>query len=62
MVHDTLIPNILEGITNGTTKAVLLKNDGMITLYQETVEECIIKLVFKYYYDVNNNYVGGHEK
>ena len=59
-IHDILIPKILEGIYNGTTKAKLLESYGITTLCQETVGEWLIKLVFKYDYSVNNYYVGGH--
>ena len=60
-IHDTLIPKMLEVICNSTTKFKLLVNYGLTKLCQETVGYCLIKLVFKYYYDVNNYYVGGHE-
>ena len=60
-IHDILVPKMLEVILNGTTKANILENYGLTTLFQETVGEWIIKLGFKYDYDVNNNYAGGHE-
>ena len=34
-IHDTLIPNILEGMYNVTTKVNLLENYGLPTLWQE---------------------------
>ena len=58
--HGTLIPKMLEVLSNGTTKSNLLGNCGLTTLCQETVGEWLIKLVFKYDYFVNNYYVGGH--
>ena len=39
-----------------------MENCGIAALCQETVGEWITKLGFKYDYDVNNDYVGGHEK
>ena len=60
--HGTLIPKMLEVIFTGTTKAKLLENYGLMTLFQETVGEWLIKLVFKYDYAANNYYVGVHKK
>ena len=60
-IHDTLIPKMLEVICNSTTKFKLLVNYGLTKLCQETVGYCLIKLVFKYYYDVNNYYVGSQK-
>ena len=40
-------PYILERMSNVTTKAKLLENYGITTLFQETVGERIIKLGFK---------------
>ena len=53
-IHGTLIPKMLEVMSNGKTKAKLLANYGLTTLCQETVGEWIIKLVFKYDYADNN--------
>ena len=53
----TLIPNVLEGMSNGTTKAKLLENYGLTTLCQEIIGEWLIKLGFKYDYAVNNYYM-----
>ena len=61
-IHETLVPKMLEGISNGTTKAKLLEKYGLTTLHQETVGEWPIKLGFKYDFSVNNYHVGGHEK
>ena len=61
-IHGTLIPKMLEVIFTGTTKAKLLENYGLMTLFQETVGEWLIKLVFKYNYASNNYYVVIHEK
>ena len=36
-IHDPLAPNMLEGMSNGTTKDNLLERYGLTTLYQETV-------------------------
>ena len=52
---------MLEGMLNGKTKAKLLENYGITTLFQETVREWLIKLGFKYDDAVNNYYVCGHE-
>ena len=46
-IHDDLIPNILEGIYNGTTKSNLLENYGLTKIFQKTVREWLIKLRFK---------------
>ena len=32
-IHDTLIPKILKGISNGKTKAKLLENPSIRTLF-----------------------------
>ena len=61
-IHETLITKMLEWIPNGPTKANILVNYGPTMLFQETVGEWLIKLVFKYNYDFNNYYVGDHEK
>ena len=61
-IHDTLIPKMLEVMDNGKTKSKLLKNSSLTTLCQDTVGEWIIKLGFKYNYDVKNYYVAGYEK
>ena len=61
-IHNTLIPNMLEVMSNGKTKAKILKKYGLTTLFQYTVVECIINVGFKYDYDVKNYYVYGHEK
>ena len=53
----TLIPIVLEGMSNGTTKAKLLENYGLTTLCQEIIGEWLIKLGFKYDYAVNNYYM-----
>ena len=45
-IHDTLIPNMLEWMSNGTTKAKLLENYGLTTLYQETLGEWLINIGF----------------
>ena len=47
---------------NGTTKSNILGNYGLTTLCQETVGEWLINIGFKHDYDVNNYYVGGHER
>ena len=60
-IHDTLITKMSEGISNGTTKSEILENYGPPKLCQDKVGEWLIKLGFKYYYLVNNYYVGGHE-
>ena len=60
-IHDILIPKMLEGISNGTTKAKLLENYALTMLYQETIVEWLMKLGFKYDYAVNKYYVVGHE-
>ena len=53
-IHDTLIPNMLEGISNGKTKDEILEKYGLKTLCEETIGEWITKLGFKYYYATNN--------
>ena len=60
-IHDTVIPYMLYVMSNGTTKDMLLESYGLKTICQETVGECLIKIGFKYNYDVNNNYVGDHK-
>ena len=45
-IHDTLISEISELMTNGTTKDKLLENYGLTNLFQETGEEWLIKIVF----------------
>ena len=60
-IHDILIPKMLEGISNGTTKAKLLENYALTMLYQETIVEWLMNLGFKYDYAVNKYYVVGHE-
>ena len=60
-IHDILIPKMLEGISNGTTKAKPLENYALTMLYQETIVEWLMKLGFKYDYAVNKYYVVGHE-
>ena len=59
-IHDTLIPKMLEEMKNVKTKDKLLVNYILTTLFQETGEDWLIKLRFKYDYAVNNDYVGGH--
>ena len=61
-IHDTLIPKMLELMSNGITKANLLEKYGTTNIFQETVGEFLIKIGFKYNYDVNNYYVYGHKK
>ena len=61
-IHDTLVPKMLEVISNGTTKAKLLETYGLKMLFQETVQEWLINFGFKYYYDVNKYYMGCHKK
>ena len=41
-IHDTLIPKMLEGMSNFKTKANILENYGLTILYQEAVGEWII--------------------
>ena len=53
-INDTLIPKMVEGMSNGTAKANRLKNYGLTKLCQEKVGDWLIKLGFKYNYDVNN--------
>ena len=47
-IHDTLIPNMLEVISNGTTKAKLLEKYVLVKIYQEKVVEWLINIGFKY--------------
>ena len=61
-IHDTLIPKMLEGMLNGTTKDKILENYGITTLYQDSLVEWLIKLGFEYDCSVKNYYVGDHEK
>ena len=53
-IHDTLIPNMLEGISNGKTKDDILEKYGLNNLCEDTIREWITKLGFKYYYATNN--------
>ena len=53
-IHDTLIPNMLEGMYNGTTKSKILENYVITKLFKETVGECLIYIGFQYDYAVNN--------
>ena len=59
--HYTLIPKMLEVMSNGISKAKLLENYCLTALFQETVGQWIIKIGFKYNYAVNDYYVGGHK-
>ena len=61
-IHDTIIPNIVELMSNGITKALLIENYGLTDLCQEIAGEWLIKLGFKCDYFVNNEYVGGQKK
>ena len=38
-IHDTLIPNMLEGMSNGKTKAKVLENYDLTTLCQDAAGE-----------------------
>ena len=53
-IYNTLIPNILEGMSNGRTKDKLLENYGLTTLFKEKIGDWPIKLGFKYDYAVSN--------
>ena len=59
-IHETLIPNMSKGMSNGKTKAQILENYGLSILCQETVGEWLINIGFKYEYSVNSYYLGGH--
>ena len=61
-IHETLIPNMLEGMSNDTTKAKLLENYGLTFIFKDTVGEWLVNLGFKCDYSVNNYYVGRYEK
>ena len=53
-IHDTLIPMMLEVISNGKTKAKLLVIYGITTLFQDAVVEWLNKLGFKHNYAIKN--------
>ena len=55
-INDTLIPNMLERMLNGTTKDKILENYGLTMLCQETVVYWQINLLFKQDYAVDNPY------
>ena len=46
MTHDNIITNMLDIMSNGTTKAKLLEKFGLVKLCQD-ISEWIIKLGFK---------------
>ena len=46
-IHDTLIPKVLEGMSNGKNKAKLLENYGLTNLCQYKVGEWLTKIIFK---------------
>ena len=60
-IHDNLISKMLEIMWNGRTKAKIFEDYSLTKLCQETVGYWLIKLGFKYYCAINNNYVGGHK-
>ena len=59
-IYDTFIANMLEVIPNGATKDKLLESYSITTLFQDTVGERLIKLVFKYDCAVKKYYVGSY--
>ena len=46
---------------NNTTKDKLFEKYFLTTLCQETLREWLIRIGFKYEYDVNKYYVGDHK-
>ena len=61
-IHDTFIPNMSEGIYNGSTNTNTLENYGITKLCQDTVGDWLTNIGFKYDYVVRNYYVYGQEK
>ena len=61
-INYTLIPKMLEVISNGTTEAKLFENYGLTKLLQDTVVERIVNLGIKYDCIVKNYFVDIYEK
>ena len=60
-IHDILIPNMLEVISNVTTKAKLLEKYVPVKICQEKVVEWLINIGFKYNCAINNYFVDVHK-